>query len=251
MPSPFYIQGLKLVYALEDLDKIHGRVADLGCGAGNMAKALKRHRADLEVFGVDISKRAISEARKNPGGVKFRLGSLEKLPFKEGSLDAVTMFDVLEHVSDPQRALGEVRRVLKKGGIFHLFLPLDKQPGTLYHLLYKIGWQPKNKHTGHIVVFSDKEALELFKKSGLKLIKKRFSFHYFFSIFDILFFTFLELFDISAPASIEGMIEEKKNNPLVFLFNLFYRAIVALGNLESKVLSIIPGGGGHYLLAKG
>lgn len=250
LPSPFYIQGLKLKYALEDLREIHGKVADIGCGAGNMAKALKRYRADLEVFGIDISKKAIAQAKKDAGGVIFKIGAVEALPFKERSLEAVCMFDVLEHVPRPQKVLSEVRRVLKKDGIFHLFLPLDAQPGTLYHLLYKIGWQPKNKHTGHLTVYRDSDVVKLAEKVGFKIIKNRFSFHWFFSVFDIVYFSLLGIFSLKAPSSIEGMIEKKKQNPFVFLFNLFYRMVVFFGNVESGMLKNVPGGGGQYLMRK-
>src|SRR4029077_20857417 len=50
-PKPWYMNGLKLRYLLDDLSNIHGRVLDVGCGGGSVAKAVKRERPDLEVFG--------------------------------------------------------------------------------------------------------------------------------------------------------------------------------------------------------
>ena len=248
-PSPFYIQGLKLRYLLEDLKDKKGKILDVGCGGGNIAKAVKKYRPDLEVYGVDVSKNAIQTASKNPQGVQFKLGSSDKLPYKNNSFDIVCMFDVLEHV-DENIALGEVKRILKKDGIFHIFLPLDGQPGTLNYFLYNLGWESKNKQTGHIKIYSDKNAVRLFIENGFRLIKKRFSFHFFFSLFDVSYFTFLDIIGKKAPASIEGMIMTKRGSVLVFLFNLLYRVVVAAGYFESVLLKNVPGSGGHYTLVK-
>jgi ubiquinone/menaquinone biosynthesis C-methylase UbiE len=249
-PSPFYIQGLKLQYTLEDLSGVKGKVIDIGCGGGNMAKAIKAERSDLDVYGIDISKVAIREAKKSSGGVTFKLGSSEKIPFPKNYFDALTMYDVLEHVEDQLACLKEAKRVLKPGGVFHLFLPLDGQTGTIYALLKTIGWKSKIKFTGHTIAYTDKDALRIYKKAGFKVIKKRFSFHYFFSIFDFLYFTFLDIFKIEPKASIEGEIKRHKGSFVFQVFNFFYRIVVAIGYIESILLKDVPGGGGDYLLKK-
>lgn len=244
--SPFYIQGLKLQYTLDDLKSVKGKVLDVGCGGGNMAKAIKHYRPDLSVYGADISKKAIAMAKQNAKNITFTVAPAEKLPFPDNTFDAIVMYDILEHLEKPELALHEAKRVLKKDGIMHIFSPLDGQPGTLYDLVFKIGWQPKNQHTGHLQVFSDKKFEELLKKEKIVVTKKRFSFHWIFSFFDLLYFTFLEIFKVHPPSSIEGMVGEKKRNPLVVLFNLFYRCVIALGYLESRLLSRVSGGGGHF-----
>jgi ubiquinone/menaquinone biosynthesis C-methylase UbiE len=248
-PSLFYIQGLKLKYLLMDLRDKKGKYLDIGCGAGNVVKAVKKERPDLDVCGVDISKSAITIAKKDSCGVKFAFGSTDKLPFRANTFDMVSMFDVLEHVDD-EKAMREVARVLKKDGLFHLFIPLDGQPGTLYYIIRKLGWQPKDKHTGHLKVYSDKSVVKLVESTDFKLVEKRFSFHFLFSLFDIAFFSMLEIFHFKAPSSIEGMIEKKKTNPLISLFNLFYRMVVFMGSVESIILKNVPGGGGHFTLRK-
>ncbi|HEY6114820.1 MAG TPA: methyltransferase, partial [Candidatus Dormibacteraeota bacterium] len=59
-PRPWFMNGLKLRYLLEDLAPVHGRVLDVGCGAGQVAKAVKRERQDLEVMGCDVSRAALA-----------------------------------------------------------------------------------------------------------------------------------------------------------------------------------------------
>ena len=48
-PRPWFMNGLKLRYLLAELRSVHGKVLDLGCGAGAVAKAVKRARPDLDV----------------------------------------------------------------------------------------------------------------------------------------------------------------------------------------------------------
>src|SRR5207237_1798657 len=97
-----------------------------------------------------ISRSALAAAGRDPQGVEFRRSSAERLPFGDAELDAVTMFDVLEHVADPERVLAEVRRVLRPGGLFHLVLPLEAQPWTLYGLMTTPGWRAKVNHRAHV-----------------------------------------------------------------------------------------------------
>jgi SAM-dependent methyltransferase len=70
--------------------------------------------------------RALSEATGFKGRYDLqvvRMNSL-KLDFPDGHFDGVFSFSVFEHISDPKRALEEVKRVLKPGGVFYLDLHL-------------------------------------------------------------------------------------------------------------------------------
>src|SRR5438270_5541886 len=128
---PWHLQGLRLRYCLEDLASVRGACLDAGCGGGNMVRAIQHARPDLSLTGVDGSVRAIRAASREHSEIRFEVGDVEALPFSPASFDAVVMFDVLEHVERPGLALGEIVRVLKPGGLFHLALPLEVQPGTL------------------------------------------------------------------------------------------------------------------------
>jgi len=55
--------------------------------------------------------------------VSFVCGDATALPFHDASFDAVTMFDLIEHVPDDVRAMAEVRRVLRPGGVLLLSTP--------------------------------------------------------------------------------------------------------------------------------
>ena len=74
------MNGLKLRYLLSDLAVYRGRVLDIGCGAGSVAKAVKRERPDLDVVGCDVSRSALAVANVDPEGVEFKAAEAERLP---------------------------------------------------------------------------------------------------------------------------------------------------------------------------
>ena len=92
-------------------------VGDLGCGTGHVAEALAPCVA--KVVAVDESGPMLESARKrleSHGNVELRVGTIETLPIDDGALDAAILFLVAHFVTDPARAMSEVRRVLRPGG---------------------------------------------------------------------------------------------------------------------------------------
>ena len=92
-------------------------VLDLGCAGGFMAEALDDRGA--RVTGVDPAERAIRAARAHAAGrqIRYHVGIGEALPYPDQTFDAVVCVDVLEHVADLGRVVGEISRVLKPGGV--------------------------------------------------------------------------------------------------------------------------------------
>jgi SAM-dependent methyltransferase len=106
------------------------RVLDVGTGEGQIARALAS--AGAEVFGLDPTGSQIDVAVARGGGPRYVLGGADSLPFADGSVDAVVVCLVFEHVDALDGALGEVARVLRPGGRFVLFLnhPLLQTPDS-------------------------------------------------------------------------------------------------------------------------
>jgi ubiquinone biosynthesis O-methyltransferase len=104
-------------------------VLDLGCGGGFMSEALSKRGAS--VTGIDPSIAAIEAAQRhaNANGlpIKYRVGGGESLGLADATFDVVVCVDVLEHVSDLDRVLREIRRVLRPGGVF-LFDTINRNP---------------------------------------------------------------------------------------------------------------------------
>ncbi len=101
-------------------------VADLGCGTGEMLAVLSRESTDnrAEKFiGVDSSPEMLEQARirlSASDSIDLRLGELENLPMRDREVDGVILSMVLFHIFEPQKAIAEVFRVLKPGGLFLL-----------------------------------------------------------------------------------------------------------------------------------
>lgn len=246
--DPTYIQALKLRYCLEDLEGLRGRVLDIGCGAGNMPKAIRHYRPDLKVWGTDLSQYALKKARAAPEGACFVAAAGERLPFPDGFFDGVTMFDVLEHIPDPVDALREIRRVLRPGGLFHLFLPLERQPFTVYAPLFRLGWRAKRTHCGHIQFYSDSICKDQLRTAGFEVRNRRWSIHPLYALVDVAYFTLLSMRGKPVSSSVEGFVHAHDGRPSVAqrLVGALKDLVVMTGYYESRVLGWMPGGGGHF-----
>jgi SAM-dependent methyltransferase len=244
-PRPWFMNGLKLRYLLDDLSSVHGRVLDVGCGAGQVAKAVKRARRDLEVLACDVSRSAIAAASASPEGVDFRLATAERLPFADGELDFVWIFDVLEHVEDPESVLREVARVLKPGGGFHIVLPLEGQPRTLYRLVGTgTRWTAKVRHGGHVQIFSASRFRAMAAACGLPVTRTRWSYHLTLQVLDLLYFTWL---DWRGPVS--GSVEDMsaaRGGVAGRIMRGVSRAVATTAWFEARSLRGLPGGCGHF-----
>jgi demethylmenaquinone methyltransferase/2-methoxy-6-polyprenyl-1,4-benzoquinol methylase len=91
------------------------RVLDACCGTGDLAVAAERAGA-TGVVGLDFSERMLERARRKSQSVDWVRGDLLALPFADGSFDAATVGFGVRNVADLERALRELRRVLRPGG---------------------------------------------------------------------------------------------------------------------------------------
>ena len=98
-------------------------VLDAGCGSGRDTNTLRD--LGFEAVGVDLSEKLLEEARRSYPGVDFRKGDILNLDFEEGYFDGVWAHASIVHFeTDKQveKALSELTRVLKIGGILHLLV---------------------------------------------------------------------------------------------------------------------------------
>jgi SAM-dependent methyltransferase len=104
------------VEALIDAAAVHSgsRLLDVACGPGLVSEAAAARGA--RPVGLDVAPAMVDRARARCPGLEFVVGDALRLPFGEASFDAVTMNFGILHVSQPERALGEARRVLVPGG---------------------------------------------------------------------------------------------------------------------------------------
>jgi SAM-dependent methyltransferase len=89
------------------------KVLEVGGGEGELAERI-RDELRPEVIAVDQSERMVEIQRSK--GIDARNGDVQELPFPDGEFDAVVAAWMLYHVSDLDRGLAEIARVLKPGG---------------------------------------------------------------------------------------------------------------------------------------
>ncbi len=96
------------------------RFLDIGCAGGACVKAA----ADLgfTATGVEPS-RYLCEWGKKEFGLDLRAGTLLEQKFEAHSFDVITLWDVIEHLTDPGQVIDEVRRLLKKDGVLIVNYP--------------------------------------------------------------------------------------------------------------------------------
>jgi SAM-dependent methyltransferase len=111
------------------MDLLHGdtrypagtRVLEAGCGIGAQTVILARNSPGALITSLDLSEDSIKRAevkirKEGITNVTFRQGDIFRLPFEPASFDHIFVCFVLEHLAEPQRALGQLRPLLKEGG---------------------------------------------------------------------------------------------------------------------------------------
>jgi|SRR5690606_25446382 len=128
-------------------------VLDVGAGDGLITHLL--NKKGLNCIGIDDNELAVSLAREKNSSVLS--GNAYMLPFIDNTFDVVLMADVIEHFENPDTAIKEVKRVLKKGGYFYITTPPRKATGL--HDKY------------HYREYTDKELQEYVESLGFKLME--------------------------------------------------------------------------------
>lgn len=120
---------------ISSLTNLRGKaVLDIGCGYGALSSLLLEQGAIVHATEADLEK--IKAAKKLIKDNNFSVLPVnnETLPFPDNTFDAIILFDVIEHVKDPQKMMSECYRVLKKSGILYVeFTPYYSITG---HHLY-------------------------------------------------------------------------------------------------------------------
>jgi len=97
-----------------------GQLLDIGCSYGFYLKQFNNY--GYTATGIDLSKQAITYV-KNKLNLKAIVGNFENYPFTAKSFDIITLFDVLEHFSNPNKIITKIGRILRNDGILIVQTP--------------------------------------------------------------------------------------------------------------------------------
>ena len=111
--APTYLQKVKLVRQFIDSLPLNFKILDLGCGEGVFINEFLQKGRDIQ--GLDL----------NYENEFVRRGNLLELPYEASTFDVVMLLDVFEHIQfqDQRKALIEIHRTLKDGGLFFASIP--------------------------------------------------------------------------------------------------------------------------------
>jgi SAM-dependent methyltransferase len=129
-PESGELEGRTLLAAVLVASTRPAAVLDVGCKSGWLLDYLARETAAPTLVGVDRDEARIARPGGRPRTV---VGDARRLPVAVGRFDAVTMFDVVEHLptgTEPE-AVAEAARALRPGGLLFLSTPADWLPGML------------------------------------------------------------------------------------------------------------------------
>lgn len=134
---------------------------DVGCAYGGLA--LEAARAGYRAHGLDISQQAVKIAHSR--GVDANQGRLTDNIFGAGSMDAVTMIEVIEHLANPAESVQALAEIIRPGGVLVIqtanYSGLQaKTQGADYHYYLP----------GHLHYFSRSNLTALLKRSGFSKV---------------------------------------------------------------------------------
>lgn len=124
-------------------------VLDLGAGGGSVAAALDDEGFSVVAIDPSVLSLQAGQAHTARSEVRFVGGTGERLPFSDGSFDAVVCLEVLEHVDDAGAVVAEASRVLRPGGVFVFSGPnrsVINRVGLLFIAQDLLGLVPRGTH---------------------------------------------------------------------------------------------------------
>ena len=155
----------KILAKLPDYSKI----LDVGCGSGfSMEESIPKGKK-FEIHGVDVTEEVITYAKSKRPQFNFKLAYGEELPYENNSFNAILSLDVIEHLTDPIKALEEKKRVLCDDGFIVILVVKEHHP--LFRIIWWVWLKFKGGvwHEAHLHIFDEKLLNEMVDRAGLKI----------------------------------------------------------------------------------
>ncbi|MDW8169482.1 MAG: class I SAM-dependent methyltransferase [Acidobacteriota bacterium] len=137
-----------------------GRLLEVGCAEGTFLKLAAR--AGFHAHGIEPDPMTSTLAQQHPDIVVFP-GALAEAPYPASSFDVVVLFHVLEHLDSPRRALRELHRLLRPGGIIVIETP---NIASFWFRLFGRRW--RQLIPDHYYFFSPATLTRLLEESGFR-----------------------------------------------------------------------------------
>lgn len=151
-----------------------GKLLDVGCGLGYFVKKVSSF-PDWDVYGYEISEPAVSFARERLSLKNIFQGRVEEANFPDNCFDVITMWDVIEHIPDPNSLLSYLKKILKKDGILFIATPNARVQVIKAKIKKLLFGEKEGGHyleaKDHINIYSAKIIEALLKQIGFSRVK--------------------------------------------------------------------------------
>lgn len=151
------------------------RLLDVGCGGGHLLLAAQR--AGWSVVGTDVA-HEMCRASRHASGARVIQADSAALPLKTGAYDAVTLVNVLDHLTDPPRVLTEAHRLLRETGRLAIRVPNGAFHRASRRALTLLG--PVGRWAGlapypvfHLYSFTARGLARLVEDAGFRVLQVR------------------------------------------------------------------------------
>ncbi len=151
-------------------------VLDVGCGQGRHAFAAYRKGAHVTAFDQNESDLADVKSMfaamelegEAPGGATacVQHGDVLEMPFETGTFDRVIASEILEHIPDDERAMAEITRVTKPGGLVAVTVPRWWPE----QICWKLSDTYHQVEGGHVRIYQGTQLIERLRRAGLQVI---------------------------------------------------------------------------------
>jgi SAM-dependent methyltransferase len=208
------------------------KVLDGAIGLGQLAGRLVRQ--GHEVFGIDYSFEAALHAKRT-SGARPVVGDMTLLPFRDGTFDAVTSGETLEHLDDDEAAVAELSRVVRSGGICVVTVP------ALESL-----WTKSDDYYEHRRRYGRDEITGLFERVAMRVETARFWGFPIVLVYDTLFLLPMNMRrarkDVSSDDTLRTVAAAGKRRWLV-------RLVQSIFSID-RLFGFVPFGPGLLLVAR-
>ena len=144
--------------------KTNGTLLDIGCGEGAFLKLFPK--TVWRIWGVEINPHHAKKAQRL-SGAQIYTQPVERIKLRYSFFDVVTLWHVLEHLTNPDMVLKKITRSIKSGGFLVIEVP---QSQALYRKIFGRFWQlliPPQ----HLYFWSRKSLTDLLHRSGYRVVK--------------------------------------------------------------------------------
>jgi len=143
-------------------------VLDIGCGNGRFLLLLLKF-GKYNLYGTELEGNAAKRAMLN-AEIKMKIGDIDDNDYEENMFDAITLYQVFEHLTRPADTLKQINRIIKPNGILAISFP---NINSLQSKIFKGKWFHLDPPR-HLFFFKPKDFIELMQDNGYVLIQEKY-----------------------------------------------------------------------------